>query len=131
MHVQSRMKEWQQLASKMNSGPNLSSKKAGFYTARVSVQTPGMPVAVNVNTDESDVRCLTIEEAQNIFGDTEIVYAESDEALAAAVAQARPLMDFSRFFLFAGLGMLLIECLLADRLLRKKTKAIEAQAEEN
>jgi len=35
-----------------------NAQEAGFYVARVSVQAPGMPVAVNVDTRESDVACL-------------------------------------------------------------------------
>jgi hypothetical protein len=35
-----------------------SAPEAGYYTARVSVQAPGLPIAVNVDPRESDVACL-------------------------------------------------------------------------
>jgi hypothetical protein len=36
-----------------------NSKEAGFYEAKVSVQAPGVPMAVNVDPSESDVVSLT------------------------------------------------------------------------
>ena len=96
-------------------------RETGFYTARVSVQTPGTPVAVNVNPGESHVRCLTPEEAEARFAETGLHLLPDDADLSPEVASARSFSDFSRLFLLAGLILLLAECLLADRLLRRRT----------
>jgi hypothetical protein len=100
----------------------------GFYVARVSVQTPGMPVAVNANINESDVRCLSQEEAEKSFEETGLTVLGTDQAMTGAIASARSRIDFTRFFMIAGLVLLLIECLLADRLLRSRSRKTMLQA---
>ena len=88
-------------------------REDGFYLARVSLQAPGMPVAVNVDTAESDVACLTAAESTRSFETTGITVAHSDADLLDAVNQARTGRSFWLFFLLAGLGLLVIESLLA------------------
>jgi hypothetical protein len=89
-------------------------REDGFYLARVSLQAPGMPVAVNVDTAESDVACLSAAETERSFAETGITVAQSDADLLDAVDQARPGRSFWILFLLAGLGMLVIESLLAN-----------------
>ena len=96
--------------------------ESGFYVSRVSVQTPGMPVAVNADNGESDVRSLSAEEAEKSFEETGLVILGSEQALTGAIASARSRIDFTRFFMIAGLILLLVECLLADRLVRTRSK---------
>ena len=91
-------------------------RKDGFYLARVSLQAPGLPVAVNVDTAESDVACLSPAEVAGSFTDSGITIAQTDDDLLAAVGQARAGRSFWMLFLAAGLGLLLIESLLAKRM---------------
>ena len=86
----------------------------GFYLARVSLQAPGMPVAVNVDTAESDVACLSAAETERSFAETGITVAHADEDLLDAVDQARTGRSFWILFLLAGLGVLVVESLLAN-----------------
>ena len=88
-------------------------REDGFYLARVSLQAPGMPIAVNVDTAESDVSCLSAAETTLSFAETGITVAHSDADLLNAVDQARAGRSFWLFFLLAGLGLLVIESLLA------------------
>jgi hypothetical protein len=91
-------------------------REDGFYLARVSLQAPGLPVAVNVDTAESDVACLSPAEAASAFADSGITVARTDDDLVAAVSQARAGRSFWMLFLLAGLGLLVVESLLAKRM---------------
>ena len=91
-------------------------RKDGFYLARVSLQAPGLPIAVNVDTAESDVACLSTAETAGRFADSGITVAQTDDDLLAAVGQARAGRSFWMLFLSAGLGLLVIESLLAKRM---------------
>jgi hypothetical protein len=95
------------------------SSEAGFYVARVSVQAPGMPVAVNVDTRESDVACLTGSELGERMKGTGVTLSTSEAELSADIETARTGRSLWRFFMIAGLICLIIESLLADRILRR------------
>lgn len=95
--------------------------EAGFYMARVSVQAPGMPIAVNVDTRESDVACLTGPDLRERLAGTGITVSASSADLSADIATARTGRSSWRVFMMAGLVCLLIESLLADRILRRNT----------
>lgn len=88
-------------------------REAGFYLARVNLQAPGAPVAVNVDTAESDVSCLSPDDTARSFADSPIMIAQTDDDLLAAVSEARSGRSFSIPFLLAGLGLLVLESLLA------------------
>jgi len=96
--------------------------EAGFYTARVSVQAPGKPVAVNVNTRESNVSCLDLADAGGKFDEMGITVARSDDELIADIETSRAGVVFSRHLILAGLVVLLAASLLADLLGRKKPR---------
>jgi uncharacterized membrane protein len=98
-------------------------REAGFYTARVSVQAPGMPVAVNVDTRESNVECLPASETVSSFEGTGIAVAHSDTDLLSVIEQTRTGRSFWPFFMVAGLMLLLIESVFADRLLKSPSAA--------
>ena len=88
-------------------------REAGFYLARVSLQSPGLPVAVDVDTTESTVRCLSVAEIESRVQDSAITVAHSEEELINAVAQTRTGQTFWFALLLAGLALLLVESLLA------------------
>ena len=100
-------------------------RETGFYLARVSVQAPGMPVAVNVDTKESNVKCLTAAETMRSFEDTGITVAPSEAELLDAVEQTRTGRSFWLFCMLTGLGLLVIESLLADRLFKRSVSTNE------
>ena len=87
--------------------------EAGFYLARVSVQAPGMPIAVNVDTSESDVTCLAADDLADKFRDTGIMIARSEAELLDTIQQARAGLSFWHSLLMAGLAILVLESLLA------------------
>ncbi len=99
--------------------------EAGFYLARVSVQAPGIPIAVNVDTAESAVECLPTRELISSFAGTDIMVAPSDVELLAAIADTRTGVSYWRLFMIAALVLLLVESLFADRLLEKSSPAHE------
>jgi len=100
-------------------------REAGFYMARVSVQSPGMPVAVNVDTRESNAKCLSMPETVSSFEGTGITVAHLDTDLLGVIEQTRTGRSFWPFFMVAGLMLLLIEGLFADRLLKNSYPASE------
>ena len=100
--------------------------EAGFYTARVSVQSPGKPVAVNVNTRESNVTCLDMSDQTSNFEEMGITVASSDEELIADIETSRAGIVFSRHLILAALAVLLAASLLADLLQRKKPRKTPA-----
>jgi hypothetical protein len=101
-----------------------SAPEAGYYTARVSVQAPGLPIAVNVDSNESDVTCLPEPELRNNLTGLGLGVAVGDVELAAAIESARTGSSSWRFFMMAALVFLLLESLLADRMMaRSQSKA--------
>jgi hypothetical protein len=89
--------------------------ESGFYLARVSLQAPGMPVAVNVDTSESDIGSQPASEVDSRFKGTDIVVAQSEADLIEAVEQSRTGRSFWFLLLLSVLGLLIIESLLAGR----------------
>ena len=87
--------------------------ESGFYLARVSLQAPGIPVAVNADTEESDVGSQTAAEVVRRFEGTNIVVAQSETDLLDAVEQSRSGRSFWFLLLLSVLGLLVIESLLA------------------
>jgi hypothetical protein len=99
-------------------------REDGFYVARVSLQAPGVPIAVNIDTQESDVAGLSPAETSASFAKSAITIAETDADLLAGVSQTRVGRSFGLLFLLAGLGLLVAESLLAKRMqaLRRGTQ---------
>jgi hypothetical protein len=93
--------------------------EAGFYTARVSVQAPGLPVAVNVDTRESDVACLPESELRTKLQGLGLNVVADDGELAAAIDSTRTGRSSWRFFMMAAFAFLILESLFADRLLTR------------
>ena len=97
-----------------------NAEETGFYEARVSVQSAAMPVAVNVDVRESDVSCLSAEDLATAFKDGGIHIAVDEIELNNAIDATRTGRSSWRFFLYAALGFLIIECLFADRLMKRQ-----------
>ena len=90
-------------------------RECGFYLARVSLQSPGIPIPVNADTVESDVGSQSAIEVANRFEGTDIVVTQSEEDLLDAVGQSRTGRSFWFLLLLSVLGLLVVESLLAVR----------------
>ncbi len=96
----------------------------GYYTARVSVQSAGIPIAVNVDPHESDIRCLPQSELRTTLESLGLKMVTNNEELAATIDSTRTGRSAWRIFMIAALAFLLFESLLADRMLaRGKSRA--------
>lgn len=99
--------------------------EAGYYTARVSVQSAGVPIAVNVDTRESHVACLDDTELREDLEPLGLRVVGGGD-LAAAIEASRTGRSAWRLFMITALVFLLLECLLADRMLsRGRRKAAD------
>ncbi|MEM6505487.1 MAG: BatA domain-containing protein [Planctomycetota bacterium] len=96
------------------------SDEAGFYLARMSVQAPGMPIAVNVDTRESDVSSSSSSELIAGLEGTGVTVSATQADLTADIATARTGRSSWRYFMIVALVLLVSESLLADRLYQKK-----------
>ncbi|MCP4098967.1 MAG: hypothetical protein GY748_22305, partial [Planctomycetaceae bacterium] len=103
-----------------------NAREAGFYEARVSVQAPGLPIAVNVDSRESNVASLTTPQLNKNLDSTSIIIAPSETELASAIEANRARKSSWRQFMFIGLMLLIAESLFADRL--RKRKQTQGQA---
>ncbi|MDT8391223.1 MAG: BatA domain-containing protein [Lentisphaeria bacterium] len=99
-----------------------SAREPGFYLARVSLQATGMPIAVNVDTRESRVKCMTAEEAARTLQGTGARITPSDAGLSDGVDDIRAPRSFWRFFMLTGLAFFIIESLFAEWLSRKSSR---------
>jgi hypothetical protein len=94
-------------------------REAGFYLARVSVQAPGMLIAVNVDPSESDVACLPEAELRAGLEGLGFTIAASAADLTSAIDANRTGRSAWRLFMIAALVFLVFESLFADHLLRR------------
>ena len=97
-----------------------NAEEPGFYTARVSVQAPGHPIAVNVNTDESDARCLAPDQAADALAKTGVVVTESAVEM---IDDIRVGYEFWRPLMFACLAALVLESVIASQIFRRRPAA--------
>lgn len=102
--------------------------EAGFYEARVSVQAPGLPIAVNVDTRESVVACLPLPELRANLEELGLTVAATDSELVAAIESTRTGRSAWRIFMIAALALLVLESLFADRLMTRGSSKKENPA---
>lgn len=96
-----------------------SAPEDGYYMAHVSVQAPGLPIAVNVDPSESNIACLAEPELRQNLEALGLTVIASDTELAAAIESSRTGRSAWRFFMISALVFLLLECLLADRMMTR------------
>lgn len=97
--------------------------EVGFYLARVSVQAPGIPIAVNVDPDESVVACLPDAELRANLEGLGLNVTTGDAELGATIESTRTGRSAWRVFMIMGLALLIAESLFADRMsLRGRAK---------
>ena len=95
------------------------SEEAGFYTARVSIQSPGIPIAVNVDTKESNVECVDPQALLTKLEGTGVAILTTDAELMTGIRQARTGKSYWRFFLITAILLLVLESLFADHIKRR------------
>jgi len=98
-----------------------NAEEVGYYVARGSLQSPGMPIAVNVDTNESNVKCLNEKQFKTVFNNTGIEIIDSNEQLIESHESSRSITSFWRLFATICIIIMLIESLLACRLPKAKT----------
>ena len=103
-----------------------NARETGFYEARVSVQAPGIPIAVNLNTSESEIASLTPTQLNENLDATGVTVTNSEAELTAAIQGNRTERSFWRNFMIAGLVFLLLESLFAERLGKGKRASANA-----
>lgn len=99
-----------------------SAQEAGYYNARVSVQAPGVPIAVNVDPAESQVATLPETELRENIESLGLAVVVGETELASAIETNRTGRSAWRIFMIGALIFLLTECLLADRMMSKNTR---------
>jgi hypothetical protein len=115
-----------QFAAMLESAP-----EDGYYVARVSVQAAGVPIAVNVDPSESNLASLSEAELRKNLEALGISVIINDAELATAIESTRTGRSAWRFFMISALVFLLLECLLADRMMtRAQTKSIKPSTPE-
>ena len=97
------------------------STETGFYTAQASIQAPPTPIAVNVDTSESDLNFLSSEGLNTAFEGTGFVVTNSNAELLSAIDDSRSGLYLSRYLFIAGFILLIIESLLAYRKRQKRS----------
>ena len=95
-------------------------KEAGFYKVKVSVQGKAMPIAVNVDTAESEIATLSESELRKNLEGLDITVAASDDAILSAIASNRTSKSSWRIFIIIGIILLLLESFLAEKFLKKR-----------
>ena len=96
-----------------------SANEPGFYVARVSLQSRGTPIAVNVNSAESEVACLDLAQMVGRFEGTDLVLAGTEVELLTEMNNRRTAESSWRFIMMVGLVLLVLESLVADRQQRR------------
>jgi len=97
-------------------------KEVGYYLARGSLQSAPVPIAVNVDTLESNVTCLSVDEQQLVFENTGVQFVQPDEQLAGRIKDARSITSFWRLCAMACIVIMLMESLLACRGPKERTR---------
>lgn len=105
-----------------------SAPDAGYYTARVSVQSPGVPIAVNVDPAESQIAPLPESELRTNLEGLGLQVVVGNEELSSAIEASRTGRSAWRVFMIAALMFLLIESLLADRMMSRNSRKRAAGA---
>jgi len=105
-------------------------KEVGYYLARGSLQSPAVPIAVNVDTRESNVACLSVDEQRRAFDNTGIQLVQSDGQLSGLLQNARSFTSFWHLCAMVCIVIMLMESLLACRLPKEQSRRSASSATE-
>ena len=98
-------------------------REVGFYLARVNLHAVGRPIAVNVDTRESDVKCLPVSQAAAQLRDSGVTVANSPNDLIGAAQASRSKRSIWRILMLAGVAMLVVESLFAEWLFNRSSRS--------
>ena len=96
--------------------------ETGFYRAKVSLQSPGSPIAVNVDTKESDVSCLSHDEAVKSLKGSGVFISQSTDNLIDEIQNLRTGFEYWRLFMIISLIVLILESFIASNIFSRKEK---------
>jgi uncharacterized membrane protein len=91
-------------------------KEVGYYEARASMQSPSVPIAVNVDTRESNVSCIEGPEQEKLFKNSGVQIIKSDEQLTQSIIDSRKITSLWRLCAIICFIIIIMESLLACRL---------------
>ena len=97
-----------------------NAREPGFYMARVDLQAPAMPIAVNVDTTESSIKSLPAEEAFRLMQGSKVKVLGSEEGMHEAIQEIRTARSFWKPLMIIGVLLLLIEGLAAGFIQNKR-----------
>jgi hypothetical protein len=97
-------------------------KEVGYYEARGSLSSPVTPIAVNVDTSESNVSCIPKPNQQQVFKNTGMQIIQSDEQLSQSILGARKISSIWRLCAMICFILIIVESLLACRLPKSQTQ---------
>jgi hypothetical protein len=101
----------------------------GFYRATHDVRAPAIPVAVNVETAESDVRGLTEEELEATARELALRVVAPGASVVAAIREGRTGRELWSLLLFVGVLAVVAEALLARHISIRKRRPEEPPEE--
>ncbi len=108
------------------------SQEVGYYMARVSVQAPSVPIAVNVDTKESAVKSIKEADLKEVIKGTGINLVSDHPELVDAINQSRSTKSLWRNLIILALVLLVLEGLIADRMgVKKERVATNTMGEQN
>ena len=96
----------------------------GFYLAMGTLQSPPLPIAVNVDTSESMVKCLNADDFSETFKKTGVNVIFNDEELDEALIDSRRTHSLWKFFAIMVCLIMLVESLLSSRLPKAKKSPV-------
>jgi hypothetical protein len=88
--------------------------RAGFYRMGIEGGEPDV-IAVNLDTSESDLKSLEESELRKILPGREWTWVPPAEDLMLVLRRSRQGMELWRYLLFAAMGMMVLESLVAQK----------------
>jgi len=98
----------------------------GIYQIRIGKDAPPIPAAVNIDATESDVACLDEAALQTVLSGLPVRLVGENQDVADTIRVARQGRELWRVLLTVGLGVLLLESLLAQRFSRRAAVTVSA-----
>jgi hypothetical protein len=105
-------------------------KEVGYYKARGSLQSAPVPIAVNVDTRESNVTSLSVDEQQRVFANTGVRLVQPDEPLEELLEESRSITSFWYLCVMICVVIMLMESVLACRVPKRQTRQSATSATE-
>lgn len=96
-------------------------REVGYYQARGSLQLAPVPIAVNVDTRESNVASLSDDQQQRVFENTGVELVHPN-GLVGSIEEARSITSYWRLCAMICIAIMLMESLLACRIPKEQKR---------